>query len=124
MKLRRSGIWAALLIAALSLATAAPALADNAVPLGGSPLNVYVGERGQLQAVRTDTGSGIFYRSTDTVGDAGFFLAFPSGYPGEPSAEGVRLQRQRRPVRARGIRTGPAVAGQRQRHAPPTRSSR
>jgi len=83
MRSRRTGIWVALLTTALSLATAAVALADNSVPLGGNPLNVYVGERGQLQAVRTDTGSGIFYPGSDTVGDAGFFLAFPSGYPGE-----------------------------------------
>ncbi len=82
MNLRRSSFLAALLIAALSLATAASALADTAVPLGGSPLNVYVGERGQLQAVRTDTGSGIFYRSTDTVGDAGFFIALNPGQVG------------------------------------------
>ncbi len=69
---------------ALSFAMAASALADNATPLGGSPLNVYVGERGQLQAVRGGSGSGIFFSPFETVGDAGFFLAFPSGYPGEP----------------------------------------
>ena len=82
MKLRRSGISVALVTTALFFAIAAAALADNAVPLGGSPLNVYVGERGQLQAVRTDTGSGIFYPSSSQVGDAGFFLAFPEGLPG------------------------------------------
>ena len=82
MKLRRSGISVAMVTTALFFAIAAAALADNAVPLGGSPLNVYVGERGQLQAVRTDTGSGIFYPSSSQVGDAGFFLAFPEGLPG------------------------------------------
>ena len=82
MKLRRYGIRATLLSLFLVLAMAASALADSAVPLGGSPLNVYVGERGQLQAVRTDTGSGIFFPSSSQVGDAGFFLAFPEGLPG------------------------------------------
>ncbi len=86
MKLRRTGITGALLVPVLILAMAASALADTATPLCGSPLNVYVGERGQLQAVRVDAGSGIFFPSTDTVGDAGFFLAFPSGYPGDSTA--------------------------------------
>ena len=85
MKLRRSGISVALFTTALFFATAAAAIADNATPLGGSPLNVYVGERGQLQAVRTDSSSGIFFRPSSTVGDAGFFLAFPSGFAGEPA---------------------------------------
>ena len=85
MKLRRSGIWVTLVTTALFLATAGAAIADNATPLGGSPLNVYVGERGQLQAVRTDSSSGIFFPSSSTVGDAGFFLAFPSGFSGEPA---------------------------------------
>ena len=85
MKLRRSGISVTLVTTALFFATAAAAIADNATPLGGSPLNVYVGERGQLQAVRTDSSSGIFFPSSSTVGDAGFFLAFPSGFSGEPA---------------------------------------
>ncbi|HEX5923458.1 MAG TPA: hypothetical protein VFY45_06475 [Baekduia sp.] len=49
------------------------------MPLGGSPLNVYVGERGQLQAFRAPNPDGIYYRSTSTTGDAGFFLAVPGG---------------------------------------------
>lgn len=86
MNLRRSGILGALLLPALVLVMSASAVADSAIPLGGSPLNVNVGERGQLQAVRTDSGSGIFFPSTSLTGDAGFFLAFPSGFPGEPEA--------------------------------------
>jgi hypothetical protein len=83
MRLRRSSILAVLITAALGLAAAAPALAAP-VPLGGSPLNVIVGERGQLQALRVDQSSqpGIFYPGDDQVGDAGFFLAFPEGLPG------------------------------------------
>jgi hypothetical protein len=84
MKLRRYGIRATLLSLIVVLAMAASALADNATPLGGSPLNVYVGERGQLQAFRTDSSSGIFFAPSTPTGDAGFFLAFPSGFPGEP----------------------------------------
>ena len=38
---------------------------------GGSPLNVYVGERGQFQAFRAGRPDGIYYRSTSTTGDAG-----------------------------------------------------
>ena len=48
---------AALLAALLSTATAAPALADSATPLGGEPLAVYVGEHGQLQAFRSGSPS-------------------------------------------------------------------
>ena len=83
MRLRRSGIWVVLLIAALGLAAATSASAAP-VSLGGSPLNVIVGERGQLQAFRTDRASepGIFFPGDDPVGDAGFFLAFPEGLPG------------------------------------------
>jgi hypothetical protein len=87
MKLGRTGLWVALLATAFTLATAASALADNTTALSGSPLNVYVGERGQLQAFRADSGSGIFYAPNETAGDAGFFLAFPSGYPGESTPQ-------------------------------------
>jgi hypothetical protein len=79
--------FAAVLAAALVLALASPAPAAT-VALGGSPINVLVGERGQLQAFRTDRADpgsppGIFFPATDELGDAGFFLAFPSGYPGD-----------------------------------------
>ena len=70
MKVRRSGILAALVTAVLSLAAAAPASPTPRSPLGGSPLNVYVGERGQLQAFRTDRTAepGIFYPGSEPVG--------------------------------------------------------
>ena len=85
MSLRRC-LPAALLGAALSALLAAPALAAS-VSLGGSPLNVTVGDQGQLQAFRLDRTNpadppGIFYHPTRELGDAGFFLAFPSGGPG------------------------------------------
>jgi hypothetical protein len=53
--------------------------------LGGSPLNVFVDDRGQLQAFRADRAEspGIFYESSSQTGDAGFFLAFPTMTAGE-----------------------------------------
>jgi hypothetical protein len=76
----------ALVASALSAIVAVPAFADP-VPLGGSPLNVFVDELGQLQAFRTDRSlhPGIFFDSDSTTGDAGFFLAFPPGV-GNPAA--------------------------------------
>ena len=66
---------ASLLALALSAGTALAA----PVSFPGGPLTVYVDQLGQLQAFRaTPEGPlGIFYRSTSTTGDAGFFLAFP-----------------------------------------------
>jgi hypothetical protein len=83
---RRHLLSAALLAAVLGALLAAPAFAAS-VPLGGSPLNVIVGDQGQLQAFRADRTNpldppGIFYRATSEIGDAGFFLAFPSPMPG------------------------------------------
>jgi hypothetical protein len=73
---------AALLAAVVGALLAPPAFAAT-VSLGGSPLNVIVGEQGQLQAFRSDRTNpadppGIFYRSQLELGDAGFFLAFPN----------------------------------------------
>jgi hypothetical protein len=78
---RRHLLPAVLLAAVLGALFAAPAFAAM-VPLGGSPLNVIVGDQGQLQAFRADRTNpldppGIFYRATNQLGDAGFFLAFP-----------------------------------------------
>src|SRR4051812_24866698 len=72
-----AAIVAALGLGALgaSGATAAP------VALGGTPMNVYVGELGQLQAFRAGTPAGIYYRPDSTTGDAGFFLAVRDGTP-------------------------------------------
>src|SRR5262245_30547112 len=59
-----------------------PLLASAAtVPMGGSPLAVHLGDRGQLQAFESGSTSGIFYPPSGTAGDAGFFLAFPTGAP-------------------------------------------
>jgi hypothetical protein len=82
--------------ALLTTALAAPGSAVAApVPLGGSPLNVIVGDLGQLQAFRVDRADfpGIFFRSTSQIGDAGLFLAFPGGTPTvfgfQPDASGL-----------------------------------
>jgi hypothetical protein len=78
---RRRSLIAVLSTAFLGLLLAPPALAAS-VALGGSPLNVMVGDQGQLQAFRTDRTNpadppGIFYQPLRELGDAGFFLAFP-----------------------------------------------
>jgi hypothetical protein len=83
--LRRTAT-ATVLLSLTLLAVAAAASA--AVPLGGSPLNVFVGERGQLQAFRTDrtdptSAPGIFYNPNEQAGDAGFFIALNPGLGGK-----------------------------------------
>jgi hypothetical protein len=66
----------AALTAALTLGALVAASAPAATtPLGGSPLNVYVGDLGQLQAFRAGQTNGIFYRPSALEGDAGFFIA-------------------------------------------------
>jgi hypothetical protein len=65
------------------MALTAPALADTATALPGNPLAVYVGQRGQLQAFRAGETNGIFFAPSEQVGDAGFFLALPSGFTGD-----------------------------------------
>jgi hypothetical protein len=62
----------------------APPAMGAPVALGGSPLNVIVGDQGQLQAFRTDRADpsqppGIFFQPRLELGDAGFFLAVPGG---------------------------------------------
>jgi hypothetical protein len=62
---------------------AAGASAASAAPiaLGGSPLNVFVDSRGQLQAFKAGSTTGIYYPSDSQTGDAGFFLAELDGTP-------------------------------------------
>jgi hypothetical protein len=63
-------------LAAIGLCAAGAAGASAApVALGGTPMNVYVGELGQLQAFRAGIPDGIYYAPNNTTGDAGFFLA-------------------------------------------------
>ena len=82
MKPRRTGLVAALAVLVLAASLTASALADTTTALSGSPLTIYLGQRGQVQAFRAGSESGIFFASTSRVGDAGFFLAFPSGFTG------------------------------------------
>jgi hypothetical protein len=78
--MHRRVVAAALAVIGLCAATAAGASAAP-VALGGSPLNVYVDQLGQLQAFRDGQDSGIYFPDTSTTGDAGFFLAVPGGTP-------------------------------------------
>jgi hypothetical protein len=81
--MRRTGLVAALFALVLTAALTSSALADTTTALPGDPLTVYVGQRGQLQAFRAGSDSGIFFAPSSQVGDAGFFLAFPAGFTGE-----------------------------------------
>jgi hypothetical protein len=72
----------AAIVAALGLGALGASGASAApVALGGAPMSVYVGERGQLQAFRAGVPDGIYYRPDSTTGDAGFFLAVRDGAP-------------------------------------------
>jgi hypothetical protein len=71
----------AALLAASASVSAAPALADSVTTIPGSPLTVHLGERGQLQAFRQGEAHGFFFLDSSTLGDAGFFLAFPGTQP-------------------------------------------
>jgi hypothetical protein len=74
---RRTIAAVAALVSALG---ASPALADDSTvqQITGSPLAVFIGGRGQLQAFRSGETRGIFFASDEQLGDAGFFLAFPA----------------------------------------------
>jgi hypothetical protein len=72
------------LLAAVAAALTLGALAAASAPaattaLGGNPLNVYVGDLGQLQAFRAGETSGLYYHPLSHEGDAGFFLAMRDG---------------------------------------------
>jgi hypothetical protein len=72
------------LVAAVAAALTLGALAAASAPaattaLGGNPLNVYVGDLGQLQAFRAGETSGLYYHPLSHEGDAGFFLAMRDG---------------------------------------------
>jgi hypothetical protein len=73
--MHRRVVAAIVVVSGMFAAGASMASAADPVPLGGTPLNAYVGERGQLQAFRAGSPDGIYYRPDSTTGDAGFFLA-------------------------------------------------
>lgn len=72
----------ALAVAALALAAlgagSANALADGTESINGSPLIVSIGSLGECQSNYLNAGNN-FFPSTGTLGDCGFFLAFPEG---------------------------------------------
>jgi len=76
-------IVAALALAGLGVA-AASAMGDGSVTLPGSPLNVSVGSLGECQSSYPNVGTN-FYPPDSTVGDCGFFLAFPKDGTGQPA---------------------------------------
>jgi hypothetical protein len=71
---------------ALTLALAASASAAT-VAIPGNPLTVYVGDQGQLQALRSGATARIFFDPGVDAGDAGFFLAFPDANFAPPALD-------------------------------------
>jgi hypothetical protein len=78
-RLAGGAVVAATLALVLPAGAGAQQSDDVALNLGGSPMNVGVGARGQLQALMLGQPQGIYFAPSDPVGDAGFFLAFPEG---------------------------------------------
>jgi hypothetical protein len=75
-KLSRALVALVLALVALA-ASAAGAAADGTVTLPGGPLIVSVGSLGECQSSYANVGVN-FYPPSGTLGDCGFFLAFPS----------------------------------------------
>lgn len=73
----RSALAACIAAIGLLSAGAAIASADGTVTLPGSPLIVSVGSLGECQSSYPNVGGANFYPPSDTLGDCGFFLAFP-----------------------------------------------
>ncbi|MDX6702909.1 MAG: hypothetical protein QOF26_3135 [Baekduia sp.] len=96
MPLLRRAAVALVAGAALTTAVTVPAgavvtpPAPVATQLPGAPLTVFVGSQGQLQGHREGDDSNIFFRPTNQLGDAGFFLAFPDGTT--PTAQNAKLK--------------------------------
>ncbi len=78
------GAMAALLAIGLGPVVAG-ASADGTVTLPGSPLNVSVGSLGECQSSYPNVGVN-FFPPGGTLGDCGFFLAFPKTPAGQPKA--------------------------------------
>lgn len=71
-----AGLAVLVLAVAALCSSATSALADGSVTLPGSPLTVSVGSLGECQSSYPNVGVN-FYPPSSTVGDCGFFLAFP-----------------------------------------------
>jgi hypothetical protein len=87
-----AAVGLAVLAGAIAWAPAARASSDvTAVSLGGDPMTVYIGPRGECQSSYTINGlvEGNLFPGGDpyvfrAIGDCGFFLAFPKGGSGQP----------------------------------------
>jgi hypothetical protein len=84
--LRRPRGILAVSLAAIGLlcAGAVDASADGSMTLPGSPLTVSVGSLGECQSSYPNVGTN-FFPPASTVGDCGFFLAFPAAGAGQPT---------------------------------------
>src|SRR5258707_682029 len=86
MSLRiRSTALAATAAGALAVVFGAPAVAAAVVPITGSPISVYVGDLGQLQAHRDGDSTNIFLEGSD-VG-TGIFTQGPPRFIGGTNAD-------------------------------------
>jgi hypothetical protein len=88
---RRAGrptIWSRLVVGAVAVLSlgvfAGSASADGTVTLPGSPLTVSVGTLGECQSSYPNVGVN-FFPPEGTLGDCGFFLAFPKTPAGQPT---------------------------------------
>ena len=93
VKLTRRTACCTLLAILTGFTVATEATADEAVTFPGGPLTVYVGERGECQSSYVIAGrvAGNYFPGGEPfefspVGDCGFFLAFPEGGAGQPTA--------------------------------------
>ena len=98
MSLRiRSTALAAIAAGALTVVFGSSAVAATVAPITGSPISVYIGDLGQLQAHRDGDSTNIFFSPGNQTGDAGFFLAFPTvpaGPGGMPAAQQPSLDKK------------------------------
>ena len=116
MKFRRTGLAAALLAVVLTAALTAPASADTNTAIRGNPLTVHVGQRGQLQAFRAGSDHRHLLRPVERGRRRRLLPRLPGGLHGRHDAAGLRLHRQRRPVRPRRLHAAHAVPDHGQRH--------
>jgi hypothetical protein len=82
----------ALALAVLGLgAFAATASAEEAITFPGSPLTVSIGPLGQCESSYAEVGNN-FYPPESTLGDCGFFLAFPKASAGKAAGQPAALE--------------------------------
>jgi hypothetical protein len=72
-----AGVFTALLMVAIGPGAASASAEGEAVTFPGTPLSVSIGPLGQCESSYAEVGNN-YYPGSGTLGDCGFFLAFPS----------------------------------------------